>query len=93
MNNKIKVEKLETEAELFFKECETFLSNSRLKDKVTDKIRLNTSKKGFVLIARNIKRYRLKHKFRLNNLFGLKKKKHKISIWFNWNYDLQLEYK
>jgi hypothetical protein len=72
-NNKIK--ELETEAELFFKDCEVFLNNVRLKDKIRDKIRLNTSKKGFVLIARNIERYRLKRKFRLNNLFGLKKKK------------------
>jgi hypothetical protein len=70
IDNKIK--ELETEAELFFKECETFLSNSRLKDKVTDKIRLNTSKKGFVLIARNIERYKLKRRFKLNNVFGLK---------------------
>ncbi len=95
IDNKIK--ELETEAKLFFKDCEVFLNNVRLKDKVIEKIRLNTSKKGFVLISRNIERYRLKKKFglRLTNLFGLKKKKknHKISIWFNWNYGLELEYK
>ncbi len=57
-----------TEAEIFFKECEELLKKQR----IVDKIRLNTSKMGFILISRNIERYRLKRKFKFNNLFKFK---------------------